>query len=85
MSMTAYLNGKDIMLTKKEFALLLLFAQNEGEDISAEYIYEKVWGQDMNKSKNTLKYQISNLRKKIEDSGYVITALRNSGYRFETE
>jgi DNA-binding response OmpR family regulator len=32
-------------LTQKEFALLLVLAQNEGKFLSKEYLYEKVWKQ----------------------------------------
>jgi DNA-binding response OmpR family regulator len=82
-SMTALLHGKDILLTQKEFALLLLFAQHEEQTMSAEYLYEKVWGQDTNNDVRAVKYQVSNLREKIEGSGYVIFAIRGAGYRFE--
>jgi DNA-binding response OmpR family regulator len=39
----AFCGGVDLLLTQKEFALLLLFTQNEDKTMSAEYIYEKVW------------------------------------------
>lgn len=84
-SMTAHLNGEDMLLTQKEFALLLLFLQNEGKTMSAEYIYEKVWGQNMAGDIRAVKFQVSNLRKKIEGSGYAIPAVRGGGYRFEPE
>ena len=84
-SMTALLGGKDLLLTQKEFFLLLLFAQNEDKVMSAEYIYEQVWGQGMNKEARALQQHISNLRGKIEESGYTIVPVRNAGYRFERE
>ncbi|GHV36898.1 DNA-binding response regulator [Synergistales bacterium] len=84
-SMMAFVNGKDVLLTGKEFALLLLFAQNEGRTMSAEYIYEKVWGQEMIGEVRALKKRISDLRGKIEGSGYAINPIRDAGYRFERE
>jgi len=39
----AFLNGTDMLLTHKEFSLLLLFMQREGRVMSAEHLYEKVW------------------------------------------
>lgn len=84
-SMIAHQNGEDMLLTQKEFALLLLFLQNEGKTMSAEYIYEKVWGQNMSGDIRAVKFQVSNLRKKIEGSGYAIPAVRGGGYRFEPE
>ena len=82
----AYCNGADLLLTKKEFALLLIFTQNENRYISAEYLYEKVWGRDMNDDTNTVKTTVSRLRKKIENSGFTIIYGRDAemdGYCFE--
>jgi DNA-binding response OmpR family regulator len=79
----AYLNGKDLLLSQKEFALLLLFVQNEGRMMSADYLYEKVWRQPMLEDARTVKYHISNLRKKLSGSGYTVAALRGEGYCFE--
>ncbi|MDR0496756.1 MAG: winged helix-turn-helix domain-containing protein [Treponema sp.] len=73
----------DLLLTPKEFAILLLLAQNEGEPLSSETIYENVWKQSLRDDKNTLKTTISKMRKKIELSGYTITFLSNKGYIFE--
>ena len=42
-SCTASMEGRDLLLTQKEFALLSLFVQNQGQVISGEYLYEKVW------------------------------------------
>ena len=84
-SMTALLRGEDILLTQKEFFLLLLFAQNEDKAMSAEYIYEKVWGQEMHRDVRAVQQRISTLREKIEGSGYVISSIRTEGYRFERE
>jgi DNA-binding response OmpR family regulator len=81
----AFLDGVDMLLTQKEFSLLLLFAQNEECAMSAEYLYEKVWRQTIGDDNRTLKKHLSNLRKKLEDgnSGYKITATRGEGYCFE--
>jgi DNA-binding response OmpR family regulator len=84
-SMIALLRGKDILLTQKEFALLLLFVQHEGQTMSTKYLYEQVWGQKANNDVRAVKYQVSNLREKIAESGYVISAIRGVGYRFEQE
>jgi len=77
------LNGEDIVLAQKEFALLLLFTQNEDKIMSAEYIYKNAWGQPMAGDKNAVRMAISRLRGKIEPSGYDISAIRGKGYIFE--
>jgi DNA-binding response OmpR family regulator len=78
----AVLNGKDMLLTKKEFALLLLFIQNEGRSLSAEYLYGKVWKASLNSDARTVQYHISILRKKLSRSGYTIVSRRGEGYTF---
>ena len=82
MANQAFLGGVDMLLTQKEFSLLLLFVQHEGETISAEYLYEKVWKLSTNDDTRTVKYHISNLRKKLSDSGYSISSIRSEGYCF---
>ncbi|MDR2788008.1 MAG: response regulator transcription factor [Candidatus Accumulibacter sp.] len=81
----AFLNGVDMLLTQKEFSLLLLFVQDEGHVMSAEYLYKKSWGQPIGDDHRTLKKHMSNLRRKLEEgnSGYKITAARGEGYCFE--
>jgi DNA-binding response OmpR family regulator len=69
-------------LTRREFDILLLLAQNEDRLLNTEELYETVWGQPMNNDNNAIKVSISKLRTKIESSGYVIEALRGKGYIF---
>ena len=81
----ATLDGDDLLLSQKEFSLLLIFLQNEERFISAEYLYEKVWKQAMAGNSNTLKTTINRLREKIKSSGYRIAWSRGEGYCFERE
>jgi DNA-binding response OmpR family regulator len=78
----AYINGEDLLLPQKEFALLVLFARNEEKTMSAEYLYEKVWKAPINEDANAVRYHISMLRKKLTGSGYAITMTRGEGYTF---
>jgi DNA-binding response OmpR family regulator len=78
----AFLNGTDMLLTQKEFALLLLFVQNEGRPMSAEYLYEKVWRQEIQGGKSALKNTVYRLRKKLEANRFDIQFSRHSGYTF---
>ena len=81
----ATFDGNDLLLTQKEFLLLLIFVQNEKRFISAEYLYEKVWKQALAGNSNTLKTTINRLREKIKNSGYRIAWSRGEGYCFEAE
>ena len=81
-AMRAFLNDLDMRLTQKEFSLLSYFVQNEGRNISAELLFEKVWGQPMGDCKTAVKTAVSRLRKKLAGSGYSIGSERGEGYCF---
>lgn len=81
----ALLHDVDLLLTQKDFALLLLFTQNEGKPLSSECLYENVWKAPMNSNTQSIKSAISRLRKKLIGSGYAITSMRGEGYLFERE
>jgi DNA-binding response OmpR family regulator len=70
-------------LTSTEFAVLRLLASSEGKNISAEYIYEKVWAQPIARDKNAVQAVVSKVRKKIKPTGYDINMVRGQGYVFE--
>lgn len=78
----AFYGGTDLLLTQKEFALLFLFAQHEREILTAEYLFEKVWGQPLNENTATFKVQMSNLKKKLSvvTADVVIETARGEGY-----
>ncbi len=84
MAGSAFLNGVDMLLTQKEFALLLLFVQNEGRPLSAEYLYEKVWRQSLSPSggRGALKNMVYRLRKKLPPDIFGIHFSRLDGYTF---
>ena len=79
----ALLNGEDMMLSQKEYSILQLFVQYPDKILSSEYLYEKVWGQEMNEKDNSIKVVISKLRTKLADSSYTVTASRGEGYYLE--
>ena len=81
----AMLDGNDLLLTQKEFALLLIFVQNEGRFIDMEYLYEKVWKAPFTNDSNALKNAVARLRAKIKGSGWYVEWSRGEGYMFGTE
>lgn len=58
--------GKNINLTAKEFALLVLLCRNKGRVISKQEILEKVWDLSFDTGTNTIEVYISFLRNKID-------------------
>jgi DNA-binding response OmpR family regulator len=80
-----FINGTDMILSPKEFALLHLFMTNEGKTVNARTLYEKVWKTDMNEDDRAVRFQVSQLRAKLEGSGYSVSNKRGEGYCFEQE
>jgi hypothetical protein len=78
----AYEDGRDMLLTSKEFALLLLFVGNVGQYLMTEHLYKMVWELPIEFDRQNLRKHISNLRKKLEEgnSAYTIYSDRNKGY-----
>ena len=81
--MVAFIDGVDMLLAQKEFSLLQFFIKHENRVLTADYIYEQVWGQPANNDVKVVKSHISRLRKKLENSGYTILSTRGEGYCFE--
>lgn len=81
-SMTVHRNGKEINLTRKEYDLLILFAQNIGTALYRETIYERVWGSNFLGDSRTVDLHVQRLRKKVgwEDK---LVAVYKVGYRLE--
>ena len=80
----AFVNGVDIALGQNiEFSILNLFVNEENKILSAEYVYREVWGQPMTGDDKALRTAVSEVRRKLEGSGYTITAKRGAGYVFE--
>lgn len=56
---------KEILLTPKEFDLLILLIQNKNIVLYRETIFEKVWGEELEFETRTLDLHIQRLRKKL--------------------
>jgi two-component system response regulator RegX3 len=81
-----FLNGEEIKLRKKEFALLRILLENPGRVLTREVLIDRVWGNDYVGDTKTLDVHIKRLRSLIEDepkSPEHITTVRGVGYRFE--
>lgn len=81
----AYIAERLLPLTRKEFELLLMLAQQPGKVFNRQYILNQIWAHDMNVGDRIVDNHISNLRHKIESCGeatYFIETVRGFGYRF---
>lgn len=79
-------SDQHIILTKKEYEILLFFLQNPKRVISKGTIAEHLWGDNMDiaDSYDFIYSQIKNLRKKINEHSNVeyIQAVYGMGYKF---
>ncbi len=73
-------DGKDIVLTYKEFELLCMLIRSRGSVIRRETLLSSVWGYDFEGESRTLDVHIGSLRHKLGDKGSFIETIRNVGY-----
>jgi len=77
--------GKSIILTQKEYALLLVLVENKDKVLSKMDIQKAVWGIDFDTFSNSIEVYVNFLRKKI-DKGFkqqVILTQQGFGYYFK--
>lgn len=82
-----FVNNREVVLTRKEYDLLLYFIMNEGRVLSKEDIAEHLWGDNMSISADSFDFiynHIKNLRKKLIDNGCpdYIKTVYGIGYKF---
>lgn len=84
-SMRFYKDGKELFLSSKEAALLLLFLKNPQQVFSKDTIYDHVWGNSIAVDDNAIMVYINRLRSKVEKDSkkptHIVT-VRGLGYRF---
>lgn len=61
-------DGREVKLTPREFAILELLGRNRGIVFSIERIYENVWGETFFESDNTVMVHIRKIREKTEEN-----------------
>lgn len=82
-----FVHNKDVVLTRKEYDLLLYFIMNEDRVLSKEDIAEHLWGDNMSIVADSFDFiynHIKNLRKKLIDNGCTdyIKTVYGIGYKF---
>lgn len=85
-SAQVYINNSEIVLTKKEYDLLLYFIDNVNRILTKENIAEHLWGDHFDQADNFdfIYNHIKNLRKKMINNGGTdyIKSLYGMGYKF---
>ena len=74
-------DGKDIVLAKKEFELLYLLAQRPGRVFLRNEILNQVWGNEVIVGDRTIDVHIRKIRQKLGID--CVTTVKGVGYKFE--
>jgi two-component system, OmpR family, response regulator ResD len=81
----ARVDGSNVALKPREFALLVELASNHGVALSRERLLQKVWGYDYNGDERTVDVHVRRLRAKIEEPSCLaslIATVHGFGYKF---
>jgi DNA-binding response OmpR family regulator len=88
-SFQVFVHENEIILTKKEFDLLLFFVTNKKRVVTKQSVVEHAWGDNIDQvdSYDFIYTHIKNLRKKLTDkgSGDYVRSIYGIGYKFTDE
>jgi DNA-binding response OmpR family regulator len=82
----AYVDGVEVELRPKEFALLRFLVENAGRVMTRDHLLREVWDLQWESSTKTLDMHIHAVRRRLGDrpgGGAWISTIRSIGYRFE--
>ncbi|HYC32188.1 MAG TPA: response regulator transcription factor [Gemmatimonadales bacterium] len=82
----AYVSGRQLHVTPKEFSLLHHFLRHLGQTVSRTELLEKVWEMHFDPGSNVVDVHVSRLRSKLHQAGadVIIEAVRGAGFTFVT-
>jgi two-component system phosphate regulon response regulator PhoB len=78
----ASVGGHEIVLTAKEFQLLVALMGRPGRVMTRERLLDEVWGSDITVTSRTIDTHLKRLRAKLGEAGGLIETVRGVGYRF---
>lgn len=78
-------SGREIALTLKEFDLLKLLMESNGQVFTREALLSSVWGVDFVGESRTVDVHIGTLRTKLGSAGSQIQTVRGVGYKMEAQ
>jgi len=77
----AWLGGRPLDLTPREFALLLHLAGRDGEAVPKSELLARVWSLGFDPGSNVVEAHVSRLRDKLADHASLVQTVRGVGYR----
>jgi DNA-binding response OmpR family regulator len=81
----AALDGAALVLTNREYALLLHMLHRADQVVKRSELLAHVWGMNFDPGSNLLDVHVSRLRDKLGDSAWMIETVRGVGYRLRRE
>ncbi len=78
---TVQAEGRNVVLTQKEFELLCLLLRNPGTVFSREQLISQVWGYEFTGETRTVDVHIRTLRQKLGKCGECVETVRGYGYK----
>lgn len=78
----AYIGEQELILSNKEYQLLVYLLTNKNILLTREQIIRNIWGYDFDGDIRTVDTHIKTLRAKLGSAGCYIETVRGSGYRF---
>lgn len=79
------IDGKEIVLSPKEYELLVYLITNDCIALTRDNILDNVWGIDYYGDIRTVDTNVKRLREKLLDKAHYIVTVRGSGYKFEAK
>lgn len=76
-----FADGLKVMLTLKEYDMLLLLMKHKGEVFSRDSLLREIWGYDFSGESRTVDVHIRTLRQKLGSCGEIIETIRGVGYK----
>ena len=77
------IDGKTIVLPKKEFAILYYLAKKPGKVFPRDRILNDVWGEDIYVVERTIDVHVRKIREKLGKHSNLIETIKGVGYRFK--
>ena len=77
------LDGKPIILPKKEFEILAYLAGNPGKVFPRSRILNDIWGMDIFVVERTIDVHVRKIREKLDEYADLIETIKGVGYRFK--
>jgi len=84
----AFMSGRQIELTHKEFQLLEFLLRHPGEVISRDEFLSQLWGEEIYVTPRNVDTHMASLRKKIEEDAELpryILSVRGTGYKLNED